>query len=147
MENSHIPCHRYNSVLWVLYPISSGHYICSVSFHLHGMLDMLCCIICVILLLSCNRCQFSPSSHHEIYLHCSLFQGKTLRRKESSEDIFLVEHHDTIDIGHHCVIDNKLSNTVGFKKLLWRSSSPFVDAKPFSIRKYEFHNLYKPEST
>ena len=27
MENSHIPSHRYNSVLWVLHPISSCHFI------------------------------------------------------------------------------------------------------------------------
>ena len=135
MENSHILCHHYNSVLWVLHPISSCHYICSISFHLHGMLDMLPCILCLILLPTRNRWQFSPSSHHEKYLYCSLFQGKKLRRKENSEDIFLVKHYDTIDNGHHCVADNQFSRAVGFEKLLWRSSSPF------SIRKYEFHYL------
>ena len=135
MENSHIPCNRYNSVLWVLHPISSCHYICSISFQSHGMLDMLSCIICLILLLSRDRCQFSSSSHHEIHLHRSLFQGKMLRWKENSEDIFLVKHYDTIDNGHHCVADNQFSRAVGFEKLLWRSKSTF------SIRKYEFHYL------
>ena len=147
MENSHFPCHRYSSLLWVLHPISSCHYICYISFHLHGTLDMLPCIIRFILLLSCDCCQFSPSSHHKIYLHCSVFQGETLRREENSEDIFHIKHYDTIDISHPCVANNEFSNTVGFEKLLWRSSSHCVDTKPFSIRKYEFHYLYKPEFT
>ena len=146
MENSRLPCYHYYRILWVLYPVPIRHYICSISFHLYGKLDMLRCILCLILLLSCNYFQFSPSCYHEIRFHCSCSQGKSIWRSKNSKNIFLDKHDAAIGIGHHCVAHNKFSDTVSIEKLLWRNSSSFFDPERFSITQYEFLYLCQPQT-
>ena len=146
MENSRLPCYHYYRILWVLYPVPIRHYICSIAFHIYGKLDMLRCIVCLILLLSRNCCQFSPSCYHEIYFHCSCSQGKSIWRSKNSKDIFLDKHEAAIVTGHYCVAHNKFSDSVSFKKLLWKNRSSSSDSERFFITQYEFPYLRKPKT-